>query len=341
MTSQNALGLSPKPILKCTSGYALDAFPRGLDAVLTLQSAGFWGRLGKSSANPDFTEADIPKLIYTTDPWIGCVFGTSCRFCYVPSVATRIYPNGRQSYWFEQWGSWLLYKPDFTNRLRRQLLDGAGQTRPHFKGAAIYYSPKTDPLLPIPDALAITARNLDVFLDAAIFLMIQTRSKAVEEEHEPDIYTRIIELAKRKKVGVSFSISTDLLDQQRRIERGGLTPQERLRIMARLKQAGVFVSAAVAPLMPSSPDFARKLVESCHHASIQVLHQTGSGTATPKAVLDLMHREIPHYRELDRKLANEIETVDGAAEFSWGMNNKGFIGAFLAARRFYEKVSVR
>jgi hypothetical protein len=174
----------------------------------------------------------------------------------VPSVATRIYPNGRQSYWYQQWGNWLLYKPDITRRLRKQLLDRAGQTRPSYKGAAIYMSPKTDPLLPIKKALTITAQNLDVFLDVDCFLMIQTRPKAVEEK-DPDIFKCIVELARQKKVGVSFSISTDLLDEQRKIESGGLAPSEQLRIMARLKDTGVFVSAAVAPLMPYSPDFAR------------------------------------------------------------------------------------
>jgi DNA repair photolyase len=220
--------------------------------------------------------------------------------------------------------------------LRKQLLNEAGQTRPQYKGAAIYMAPKTDPLLPIPDALTITARNLDMFLDADIFLMIQTRSKAVERQNKPDIFTRIVELARRKKVGVSFSISTDLLDEQRRIEAGGLAPAERLRIMARLKDAGVFVSAAVAPLMPYSLEFAKKLVDSCHHASIQAFHQTGSGAATPKAVLTQTHTEIPQYRELEKRLADEIETVKGAEQFSWGIANKGFIGAFLAARRLYE-----
>jgi DNA repair photolyase len=111
---------------------------------------------------------------------------------------------------------------------------------------------------------------------------------------------------------------------------------ERLRIMARLKQAGVFVSAAVAPLMPYSPDFARKLVDSCHHASIQVLHLPGAGAATPKDVLDQTHTAIPHYRDLEKRLAEEIDNLVGAAGFSWGIANKGFIGAFLAARRFYE-----
>ena len=326
---------TPPPILKQTEGYTITSFPKGLNTVLTPQSSGFWGKLSQSPANPDFSETDIPQSIWTVDPWIGCLWGLSCRFCYVPSVGTRLYEGGHSSYWYQEWGNWLIYKPDFTSRLRKHLLDGRGQTRPAFQGAAIYYSPKTDPLLPIKQALAITARNLDVFLDAECFLMIQTRSKAVEEQ-EPDIFNRIVELARHKKVGVSFSISTDLLDQQRRIERGGLSPTERLEIMARLKSAGIFVSAAVAPLMPYSSEFARKLVESCHHASIQVLHLTGSGAATPKDVLNQTHRETPHYRELDRTLADEIETVAGAHDFSWGINNKGFLGAFLAARRFYE-----
>jgi DNA repair photolyase len=327
---------TPQPILKRTEGYTLTSFPKGLNTILTPQTSGFWRKLSQSPANPDFTETDIPQSIWTLDPWIGCLWGLSCRFCYVPSLATRVYPGGRQSYWYQRWGNWLLYKPDFTSRLRKHLLDGAGQTRSQYQGAAVYMSPKTDPLLPIKDALAITARNLDVFLEAECFLMLQTRSPKAVEENDPDIFNRIVALARHKKVGVSFSISTDLLDEQRKIENGGLTPAERLEIMARLKDAGVFVSAAVAPLMPYSPDFARKLVESCHHASIQVLHLTGSGAATPKAVLTQTQREIPHYRALDSKLADEIQAVDGG-DFSWGLNNRGFIGAFLAARRFYER----
>jgi DNA repair photolyase len=331
-----AASATPPPILKRTDGYTITAFPKGLDTVLTPQSTGFWGKLTDSPANPEFSDTDVPHSIWTFDPWLGCVYGTSCdQFCYVRNVATRLYPDGRQGYWYRQWGNWLIYKPDITTRLRKTLLDGAGQTRPTYRGAGIYMSPKTDPLVPLPDALAITACNLDVFLDAECFLMIQTRSKAVEQK-DPPILERIIELAKRKKVGVSFSISTDILAEQRRIETGGLAPAERLRIMARLKAAGVFVSAAVAPLMPYSPDFARKLVDSCHHAAIQVLHLTGAGAATPKPVLEQTQSEIPHYRELAGKLADEIDAVPGAEQFSWGINNKGFIGAFLAARRFYE-----
>jgi DNA repair photolyase len=253
----------------------------------------------------------------------------------VPSLGTRLYPGGKTSYWYEQWGYWLLPKPAITRRLQQQLLDEAGRTRTPYRDAAIYMSPKTDPLIPIPEYLETTQQNLDTFLDADTFLMIQTRSPKVED---PAIFPRIIELAREKKVGISFSISTDLLEEQRKIELGGLPPEGRLQLMGRLKDAGVFVSAAVAPLMPHSPDFARKLQDSCHHAAIQVLHLTGSGAATPTDILNQVHREIPQYRELDRRLADAIEALAGAEQLSWGINNKGFIGAFLAARRFYEKV---
>jgi hypothetical protein len=153
VASALAAAETPKPTLKRTEGYTITSFPKGLNTILTPQTTGFWEKLSQSLANPDFTETDMPQSIWTFDPWLGCIFGTSCRFCYVPSLATRVYPNGRESYWYRQWGNWLLYKPDITYRLRKMLLDETGQTRPQYKGADIYMSPKTDPLLPITDAL--------------------------------------------------------------------------------------------------------------------------------------------------------------------------------------------
>jgi hypothetical protein len=141
--SQNTLELWPKPILKQTAGYRITTFPKGLDTVLTPQTTGFWGKLTDSPANPDFSATDMPQSVWTVEPWLGCLWGLSCNFCYVPSVGTRLYPGGHDSYWYQEWGNWLLYKPDFTSRLRKHLLDGAGKTRPAFQGAALYYSPNT------------------------------------------------------------------------------------------------------------------------------------------------------------------------------------------------------
>ena len=310
-----------------------EPLPKGLSVVLTKQSAGFWSQLGHEPANPEFSTEDVPNCIYTLEPWIGCLWGTSCEFCYVPNIMAGFYPGATDGYWYKQWGRWLLPKERITARLRRRLMDGSGRTRPSYRGAFINMSSKTDPFLPIPEFLCVTRKNLEVFLQADFFLMCQTRSSKVVED--ADIFSLICETAKHKKVGVSFSISTDIPAQQRLLERGGLAPERRLNAMAKLKDAGVFVSAAVAPLMPYSKEFPKLLLECAHHASVQLLLPSGFGSSTPRDVLASTESTIPGYRKLERMLVDQIEEADHSKVFTWGVGNKGFVGAFLAAKQFY------
>jgi ParB/RepB/Spo0J family partition protein len=62
-----ALG-TPQPILKQTTGYKLNEFPRGMNTILTPHSSGFWGRLERTPANPDFADTDVPESILTLNP---------------------------------------------------------------------------------------------------------------------------------------------------------------------------------------------------------------------------------------------------------------------------------
>ena len=251
--------------------------------MLTKQTTGFWDRLDGGLAQPDFSKEDVPSAIYTFEPWLGCLWGGSCTFCYVPNLSVGHYPGGRESRWFKDWGRWLVPKPRITEQLRHELFDGQGRTRAKYRGAFVFMSAKTDPFLPREDLLRITRSNLEVFAHADVFLMCQTRSPAVVEDVE--IFTLLSHMANRKKVAVSFSVATDLKEEQRRIERGGLSPERRLRAMQKLKKAGIFVSAAASPLMPYSTEFAGRLLDCAHHASIQQLRPLGFGSTTPKAVL--------------------------------------------------------
>ena len=307
--------------------------PRGLGIVLAEQRTGFWSRPGSDAAQPEFSDRDIPSRIYTFEPWLGCLWGKSCEFCYVPNLSVGHYPGGRASPWFQDWGGWLVPKPRITERLRDQLLDSSGRTRPKYRGAFVFMSAKTDPLLLRHDLLVITRSNLAVFADADVFLMCQTRSPAVVEDKR--VFTSLVDMAVRKKAAVSFSISTDIKDEQRRVERGGLSPDRRLRIMETLKRAGVFVSAAVSPLMPYSSEFPDRLVESAHHASIQALRPPGLGSATPRALFTEVGRAVPNYEQLEAGLVEHLRLIDTGRQFAWGVGNKGFMGAFLAARRYY------
>ena len=224
-------------------------------------------------------------------------------------------------------------KPNITDRLRHQLLGKYGRTRRKYSGAFVFMSAKTDPFLPRVDLLRVTRSNLAVFAEADVFVMCQTRSPAVVEDAET--FELLCHMAKQKTAAVSFSIATDVRAEQLRIEHGGLSPERRLRTMERLKSAGIFVSAAVSPLMPYSDEFPRRLIDCAHHASIQTLRPSGFGSATPKHVLTEVGRTVPGYERLDDDLADDLRGLDTDEQFSWGVGNKGFMGAFLAARRFY------
>lgn len=303
--------------------------PKGMGVVLARQRTGFWGRLGGGPAAPDFGATEIPRRIYTFEPWLGCLWGTSCRFCYVPNLSQRFYPGGPQSDWFTKWGQWLLPKPDISARLEHALLDGRGNTRASIRGACVFMSAKTDPFLPVPELLKTSAANLDVFAKADVLLMCQTRSiKTVED---PELFQRIVGMAAVGKVGVSFSISTDLKEQQKRFEVGGALPEQRLQAMSRLKEAGVFVSAAVCPVLPHSGAFASRLQAAANHASVQPLRDVGFGATTPRAVLQQARRGPVSHENLSRDLVGQFDDPS----FSWGVGNKGFVGAFLAAQQFY------
>ena len=312
---------------------AEDGLPKGLGVVLARQREGFWSRLGDGAAWPEFSADDVPGRIYTFEPWLGCLWGASCTFCYVPNLSERHYPGGRASRWFREWGGWLVPKPEITDRLRGRLFERHGGTRPAYRGAFVFMSAKTDPFLPRQDLLRITRDNLEVFRGADLFLMCQTRSPAVVVD--AGILRLLMEMAERGRVAVSFSIATDVTAEQRTIERGGLSPERRLRIMKELKGAGIFVSAAVSPLMPYSPEFAHRLLDCAHHVSVQLLRSAAFGSTTPRDVLDSVHASTPTYRELDRKLVEELGELDRDGMHSWGIGNKGFIGAFLSAERFY------
>ena len=184
--------------------------PKGLGVVLAEQRTGFWSRPGEGVAHPEFSERDVPARIYTFEPWLGCLWGTSCTFCYVPNLSVGHYPGGHESGWFKDWGRWLVPKPDISARLRHQLFDTNGKTRSKYKGAFVFMSAKTDPFLPREDLLGITRANLAVFAEADVFLMCQTRSKAIVEDL--GIFEILSRMAGQKKVGVSFSVGTDVKD---------------------------------------------------------------------------------------------------------------------------------
>ncbi len=165
-------------------------------------------------------------------PARNCTFG--CAYCYVPTLG--IYAGLKPDDW-RRWGQFTTFKSNAADLAAREL-------RPEQR---IYCSPLVDPYQPaeaeqrmMPDILgAVIARPPRVFT-------IQTRGPMI---------LRDLHLLKRiPGLRVSFSVTTDREDVRRLYEPHCADITERLRVIRRLRDAGIETYATLAPLLPCDPE---------------------------------------------------------------------------------------
>jgi DNA repair photolyase len=162
----------------------------------------------------------------------GCEHG--CIYCYArPSHAYLGLSPGVD---FE---SRLLAKPNAPDLLRREL------GRKGYVCTPIALGTNTDPYQPIEREQRITRRILEVLRDCRHPLSITTKSSLIERDLD-----LLAELAERNLVQVQISLTT--LDRKlaRLMEPRAAGPQRRLAVIRRLTQAGIPVTAMVAPVIP-------------------------------------------------------------------------------------------
>ncbi|SIS64359.1 SPL family radical SAM protein [Alicyclobacillus vulcanalis] len=174
---------------------------------------------------------------YTLNPFVGCAYG--CLYCYVQALPIARFRR-------ERWGSYADIKPvdpeTWQNELRGARRRGA--TR-------IFMSSSTDPYQPAEWRAGVTRSVLMTMAaepSLVDFLFVQTRSPLV---------VRDIDLLKAlgDRVLVSVTLETDREDVRRRFAPHAPTVRARIRALESLRAAGIPVQVAVAPLLPSSPDF--------------------------------------------------------------------------------------
>ena len=303
------------------------AAPRGRGSVFSPQDSGFW-QLEKGQLHPSLPLEDCCRIrVDTFEPWIGCLYGRACEFCYVPEINRR-HGWSRDSFWYGNFGKWLIFKPGLEAKVRTQLM----RTRPD-QWKLIFGASKTEILTPLKSCREVLHFVLDALAAAPgnVYFMLQTRRDPTRE----GLYPQILALAERGRLGVSMSLSSDLASP---VEHAILTPDERLRIMRRLKEDGVFVSCAVAPIAPFSSEFARKLVQAAHHVAVQEAKPPGrSGAATRKPAFERLvaHSEANGFGpgQLAQQLVDDLTKAD--PDFPWGIDSAGFVGAFASALRHY------
>jgi DNA repair photolyase len=174
---------------------------------------------------------------HSLTPARNCTFG--CTYCYVPTM--RIYGGLKPDDW-RRWGQFTTFKPDAPESLARELK--ADQR--------IYCSPLVDPYQPAEAEEQAMPRILDaVIAHPPRVFCLQTRG--------PLILRDLDRLRRIPGLRVSFSITTDRDEVRRLYEPHCASIDERLAVIAKLRDAGVEVYATLAPLLPCNPEALARL----------------------------------------------------------------------------------
>lgn len=187
---------------------------------------------------------------YTLNPFIGCAYG--CRYCYVQALPVA---RLRQARWGTYAEPKAIHPDDLLRELRRAKRRG---------GTRIFMSSSTDPYQPAEWRIGATKTVLAAMNsepDLVDFLFVQTRSPLVARDAE-------LLAALRDRALVSITLETDREDVRRRFAPHAPTVRARIRAIEALRSQGIPVQVAVAPLLPSSPDFPRLVAEIADYAAI-------------------------------------------------------------------------
>ena len=172
---------------------------------------------------------------HSLTPARNCTFG--CSYCYVPTMG--IFGGLKPDDW-KHWGQFTTFKSNAPELLRRQLR--AGQV--------IYCSPVVDPYQPAEESMELMPRILDELLarPPRVFV-IQTRGPLILRDLD-----RLVALAERTALRVSFSITTNREDVRKLYEPHCASINQRIETIRRLRAFGIDTFATLAPLLPCDPE---------------------------------------------------------------------------------------
>ncbi len=187
------------------------------------------------------TSGYLEGYTHTLNPYVGCSFG--CSYCYVRRLPVGLFRS-------EPWGSWVDLKKADPRKLQGEL------ARAKKKGSvSIFFSSATDPYQPLEVSAKVTRSLLEVMADESPdFVLLQTRSPLVIRDI--DVLRRL-----KGRLRVSVTVETDLEDVRRAVTPSAPPLAARLKALRLLRDAGIDTQAAVSPILPHSPDFARLMAD--------------------------------------------------------------------------------
>ncbi|MGI9246724.1 MAG: radical SAM protein, partial [Steroidobacteraceae bacterium] len=137
----------------------------------------------------------------------------------------------------------IFHKPQLADLLAREL------AAPGYRCKVLHIGGNTDPYQPAERSLRSTRALLELLLDRRHPCTIITKGALILRDL--DLY---VALAQRRLVRVTVSFTSLSDGIKRTLEPRAASPQARLRVMRQLSEAGVPVSAMIAPVIPALTD---------------------------------------------------------------------------------------
>ena len=267
------------------------------------------------------TRNQSPDLSFdrSINPYRGCEHG--CVYCF--ARPTHAYMGLSAGVDFE---ARLFTKPDAPRLLEREL------SRPGYKVQPIAIGTNTDPYQPVEKQWRIMRQLLEVLEAAGHPVGIVTKSALVMRDI--DILSR---MASKGLARVALSVTT--LDRKlaRSMEPRAATPERRLEAIRALSNAGIPVSAMVAPVIPGLNDHEIERILD----SVKAAGADAAGYVMLRLPIEVspLFRDwlLRHYPDRYRHVMSLIRSMRGGkdydAEFGKRMRGTGPY-AWQIARRF-------
>jgi DNA repair photolyase len=256
---------------------------------------------------------------WSLNPYRGCVH--ACQYCYARETHSYLALNAGRD--FERA---IFYKENVAEVLEREL--GA----PSWPHESISIGTATDAYQPAEGRFRITRACLEVLARHRNPISIVTKSTLVVRDLDC-----LQELSSHARVRVYFTVTTLDTRLWKQLEPGTPPPAARLKILARLAEAGVETGVLMAPVVPQLTDSAASID---HVARAAAEHGAAQFTALPLRLAplvkdhffgflasdfpDLLPWYAEHYRSgyAPRDIQNRIASLGEDAAARYGLDRR-------------------
>jgi DNA repair photolyase len=180
---------------------------------------------------------------WSLNPYTGCVH--RCTFCFVRAFELRA-----DRPYDDRYGTSIRVKTNVAGVLRKEL------ARRSWKRELVAFGTATDPYQPAEGRYRLTRACIVALSDARTPFSLLTRGPLIVRDVDV-----LQEAARRVDVTINFSVPTLDADVWRKTEPYTAPPQQRLRALRTLIDAGIKTGIGMAPILPGISDRPDQLAE--------------------------------------------------------------------------------